>query len=191
MHETKKNLMDAGIRLIREHGYENVTVEDICTACGTTRGAFYHHFKSKDDMLENYYRILSESNEELILKLIETGAPDEQLWRLYEFFIDNTISLGPDLLGRLFMISIGNGGRVFSSLANEGVLAFKLASSIIARGQEVGCIVNYASPRELLDLFIRALLGIALDWASRHGDFDEKAELRKLFELVFYNRPAR
>ena len=37
------------IELIHKRGYDHVTVNDICETCGITKGAFYHHFNSKED----------------------------------------------------------------------------------------------------------------------------------------------
>lgn len=51
--ETKKKILDAAMVLFREKGYEDVTVLDIIAGTGDlTRGAFYHHFKNKDEVIE-------------------------------------------------------------------------------------------------------------------------------------------
>ena len=34
--------------LIREKGYSSTSVEDLCAKAGVTKGAFFHHFKTKD-----------------------------------------------------------------------------------------------------------------------------------------------
>jgi len=36
--------------VIRAQGYSATTVDDICRAAGLTKGAFFHHFKSKEDL---------------------------------------------------------------------------------------------------------------------------------------------
>ncbi|CAG0960023.1 HTH-type transcriptional regulator EthR [Phycisphaerales bacterium] len=36
--------------LIRENGYAATTVDDICEAAGLTKGSFFHHFESKEDL---------------------------------------------------------------------------------------------------------------------------------------------
>ena len=46
----RSRLLDAAMRLIREKGYSATTVDDICGAAGVTKGAFFHHFKSKEDL---------------------------------------------------------------------------------------------------------------------------------------------
>ena len=49
-HESKTRLLDAALRVIRAKGYAATTVEDICQQAGVTKGSFFHHFKSKDDL---------------------------------------------------------------------------------------------------------------------------------------------
>jgi TetR/AcrR family transcriptional repressor of nem operon len=48
--DTKTKLLDAGLQVIRCKGYAATTVDDLCRAAGVTKGAFFHHFKSKEDM---------------------------------------------------------------------------------------------------------------------------------------------
>lgn len=50
--ETIQKILDASIKLFIEKGYEQTTVLDIVDNLGgLTRGAFYHHFKSKEEVL--------------------------------------------------------------------------------------------------------------------------------------------
>jgi len=44
----RQKLLDAALSLIREKGYSSTSVDDLCTEAGVTKGAFFHHFKSKD-----------------------------------------------------------------------------------------------------------------------------------------------
>jgi TetR/AcrR family transcriptional repressor of nem operon len=44
----KTKLLDAALCVIREKGYSGATVDDLCRAAGVTKGAFFHHFESKD-----------------------------------------------------------------------------------------------------------------------------------------------
>ncbi len=41
-------LLEAALSLIREKGYAATSVDDLCNKAGVTKGAFFHHFKSKD-----------------------------------------------------------------------------------------------------------------------------------------------
>jgi len=47
---SRDKLLDAAMHVIRSRGYTATTVEDICVAAGVTKGSFFHHFKSKEDL---------------------------------------------------------------------------------------------------------------------------------------------
>ncbi len=48
--ETRIKIMDAAIMLFSNHGYNKASVDDICEEAGISKGAFYHHFKSKQEL---------------------------------------------------------------------------------------------------------------------------------------------
>lgn len=53
---TKQKLFDSAVRLFKEHGYNNVTVSEICKNAGVAKGTFYVHYVSKEDIIkESYY----------------------------------------------------------------------------------------------------------------------------------------
>jgi TetR/AcrR family transcriptional repressor of nem operon len=49
-HESKTRILDAALHVIRAKGYTATRIEDICEAAGLTKGSFFHHFKSKEDL---------------------------------------------------------------------------------------------------------------------------------------------
>ena len=49
-HETKVKLLNAALGVIRAKGYSATRIEDICEAAGVTKGGFFHHFRSKEDL---------------------------------------------------------------------------------------------------------------------------------------------
>jgi TetR/AcrR family transcriptional regulator, transcriptional repressor for nem operon len=46
----KDRLLNAALKVIRTKGYDATTVDDLCREAGVTKGAFFHHFKSKEDL---------------------------------------------------------------------------------------------------------------------------------------------
>ena len=49
-HESRTKLLDAAVSVIRAKGYSAARVDDICAAAGLTKGSFFHHFESKEDL---------------------------------------------------------------------------------------------------------------------------------------------
>ncbi len=50
---TEQRILDTATRLFLEKGWEETTIQDIIDELGDlTRGAFYHHYKSKDEIID-------------------------------------------------------------------------------------------------------------------------------------------
>ena len=49
--KTKQEILETAMRMFSEKGLENVKVEDVVKEVGVTRGAFYHYFKSREELI--------------------------------------------------------------------------------------------------------------------------------------------
>lgn len=49
-HESKTKFLDAALQVIRTKGYTATRIEDVCAVAGLTKGSFFHHFKSKEEL---------------------------------------------------------------------------------------------------------------------------------------------
>lgn len=62
--ETRSRILEAALRLFSQSGYEAASVDDICAAAGVSKGAFYHHFPTKQavflQLLDNWLAGLDE-----------------------------------------------------------------------------------------------------------------------------------
>ena len=60
--ETVQKILAVSYRLFLEKGYDHTTIQDITDALGMSKGAVYHHFKSKEAILDRIYdQIYAES----------------------------------------------------------------------------------------------------------------------------------
>jgi AcrR family transcriptional regulator len=83
--ETRSHILDVAGELFAEHGYAATSVADICSRAGVTKGAFYHHFESKQTVfLELRDRWLSP----LELQLTLARDPNETLPQLLQHVAD-------------------------------------------------------------------------------------------------------
>jgi TetR/AcrR family transcriptional repressor of nem operon len=48
-HPTKKRMLDAGLAMLLEHGYNDLGVQELLAATDIPKGSFYHHFRDKED----------------------------------------------------------------------------------------------------------------------------------------------
>ncbi|MYL38116.1 TetR/AcrR family transcriptional regulator [Halobacillus litoralis] len=51
MSRLRSTILETSLQLFDQHGFHGVTVNQIVAASGTSKGGFYHHFQSKDELL--------------------------------------------------------------------------------------------------------------------------------------------
>ena len=75
---TKENIFSTAVGLIKEKGYANVTVSEICERAEVAKGTFYVHYASKEDIIrESYYSDMGafiEARYDGFLKCVPDGA---------------------------------------------------------------------------------------------------------------------
>lgn len=97
-NRTKKLVLSAALELIAEKGYENVTVNAICLKCNLTKGAFYHHFESKESIIDQMYVDADKDMEELIPDLIKKYPTIDLFSELSYLYAQKTVSRGVEIM---------------------------------------------------------------------------------------------
>lgn len=64
--ETKAKIFKAAKRILQRSGYETLSIKNICEEAGVSNGSFYHHFKTKDDLLSYYIEDQPSINPDLL-----------------------------------------------------------------------------------------------------------------------------
>ena len=64
--ETKAKIFRAAKHILQKHGYEALSIKNICEEAGVSNGSFYHHFKTKDDLLSYYIEEQPNINPDLL-----------------------------------------------------------------------------------------------------------------------------
>lgn len=108
--KTRQDIFEAGLRVFSEKGFAAATMSDVAREAGTTRGAIYWHFKSKEDFFkeildrlsEQYRGMMAEANEselpfleilrEAIKKLLRRSVEDAQFRAMQELTIRSALN---------------------------------------------------------------------------------------------------
>lgn len=64
--ETKSRIFKAAKKILQQQGYEALSIKNICDEAGVSNGSFYHHFKTKDDLLSYYIEEQPSINPDLL-----------------------------------------------------------------------------------------------------------------------------
>lgn len=90
---TREAIVETAVRLWGERTYADVSVQDIVGAAGTTKGGFYHHFSSKEDLLVEIHDLALDHQIAGMREIISLGLPAPEtlrriLTRFFERFAD-------------------------------------------------------------------------------------------------------
>jgi TetR/AcrR family transcriptional repressor of nem operon len=80
--ETKSRIINVTRTLYSSHGCDSTTLDDILTASGVTKGAFYHYFKSKEALCHELIDCVGAEYAELIGSLDDGLGPLGKLEQL-------------------------------------------------------------------------------------------------------------
>lgn len=84
---TRGKLIEAAQQLFSTSGYDHATVDDISHAAGYSKGAYYFHFSTKDDILLELLRVWTEGRTAALAEVeIDRMSPDELRETLAGFF---------------------------------------------------------------------------------------------------------
>jgi TetR/AcrR family transcriptional regulator, cholesterol catabolism regulator len=75
--ERPQEIATAALRLFCQKGYHATSIDEVAEAAGVTKGAVYHHFESKDDLLQTAMTtFFDEAFHQAMARVREEHAPD-------------------------------------------------------------------------------------------------------------------
>lgn len=100
--QTTQKIIDVSLRLFLEKGYDHTTVQDIVDHLGgLTKGAVYHHFKSKEEIFEAVLNSMFASKESKLRAIMR----DDQLNGREKLYAVVNESFGDPAQEQLFIIA--------------------------------------------------------------------------------------
>ena len=166
--DTRDQLIHAALVLFDTNGYPRTSVEDIVAKAKVTKGAFYHHFGSKEEVLEIIHNVYVESQIELCTRIIsEDINPREKLREIARATITNLNQY------RAHVSVYMQDRRFLTDQRKKNVLEKrseidKLFNSIIEDGVRSGYFLTDVSPK-LITFGIIGMYAWVINWWKPSG----------------------
>lgn len=153
--ETQRKILEVAQKLFAEKGYEHTTIQDIVNGLGMSKGAVYHHFKSKEDI---YDRISSVYYDKLDwfrdLNQLPGGTALEKMRYLFRFLLSDPEKLNLDRMGGGNTISISNNPKMVWLVLDSTIReAAPVVERLIHEGNADGSLC-VAQPKETAEAFM-------------------------------------
>jgi len=156
--QTRGRLVESALSVFARHGYERATVDEIVRDAGYSKGAFYMHFESKEDLFWSMLEQRIEAQQEALRQAIDasqTVAANER--RILEaIFALNRQDVSWPALFLEFAAHAGRNERVREKLAAMYERWHNFTVEMLRVGQEAGHV------RKDLDIPFMAAVTIAL-----------------------------
>ncbi len=93
---TRQRIIEAAAAAFRAGGIAGVRVEDVMAAAGLTRGGFYAHFASKDELLRESLKRASDETIERLSTASNAHQPDDAVMAMIEAYLSPGHVLHPE-----------------------------------------------------------------------------------------------
>ncbi|HEX7481509.1 MAG TPA: TetR/AcrR family transcriptional regulator [Polyangiales bacterium] len=175
--ETRDALIRAGMSAFSEEGVDLPSLDAICARAGFTRGAFYVHFKDREDFLG---AVVDTVLQDFVNWVISTGEPQGGLIGIVDRFLSIAKEGKLPFTDRqrllLQVVSRGTqpgtaGEKRYKPLIDEAALRLSEAAK---QGQAAGIVKRDLEPQQIGILLVAAAVGfMALVDAGLIANFDD------------------
>lgn len=183
--QTEQAILQAAMDLSRKQSFDKVSIREICQQAGITTGAFYHHFRSKEDLLSRGFAPLDTFLEQALAGH-EGEPPADRLRRIltnYAQFLEN---LGWELVARYYQRRLDAPDDTASMDSSRFTL--RAMADCLRQAEEEGGLLPGWSPDWTADFFFRHFRGVVIDWTLHRGSYHLLTKLEQdyaLFSQVF------
>ncbi len=164
-------IFDTASTLFKKKGYDQTTVGDICRKAGISTGAFYHHFKSKDQVIAEEYLKIDAFCKETFNAFPAGMSAVEKLSIFTRRMSQYIAELGVTLLKAVYYSEIGPKKKK-KFLLDEKRPIFKIYKQLVHEAQEKGEIRTDLDETMIVDIIIKCSRGNIYEWVLRNGNFD-------------------
>lgn len=155
---TRRLIIDNASRIFLEHGFRNVSVEDLCKAIGISRGTFYKYFPNRDALVET---VFDETISELLPLIIENFNSDKDVVQIIEIHYTQMAELFTSKISTRMMAEMESRiPRIRERLEKLRRAEAEAREELFKRGQEEGSIRKDIDPVTmslLIDEMIRSI----------------------------------
>lgn len=177
--KTAARILETAKQLTVQNGWRNTTVRDICSTCGISVGAFYHHFSSKQELMNQAFLLFDET---LAAELpLAEGPPVEMLRRILltqTSFVAR--EAGPATTEYYCNILMDEQ----KAAANPQRLYYQRVLHYTTLACEQGKLNKNFTPQQAAELLIKFVRGSLIDWCLHNCDYDVTARTKQELNLL-------
>lgn len=168
---TRQKLVDASLDLFVKKGYDRVTVDDICKQAGVSKGAFYGHFKTKDQVVLEEFLKADTYYQDVVSEVMKENSYVDKMLAFSHLALRFIESQGKMVIKVAYSSTIAP-ERTTSPIASQNRALYQIAEALVKGAQENGECRTDLPSSEIALAIIRSIRGVVYDWCLQDGGFD-------------------
>lgn len=174
--ETKEKIFQAAKRILQKSGYENLSIKNICEEAGVSNGSFYHHFKTKDDLLSYYIEDQPTIDPSLLDIPSDKVAAKEAIVGVYLNYVAYCKELGVDFVAGYYT---PRNQALNPDIRTERPYPIVTVQHYLEKAVEANAIQLKLDITEVVTDIRMLVIGNAFEWALRNGEVDFEENMRR------------
>ena len=174
--ETKERIFQAAKEILQKNGYENLSIKNICDVAGVSNGSFYHHFKSKDDLLSYHVEEQPSIDPELLDIPSDKEDAKEAIVSVYLNYASYCDILGVDFIAGYYHTK---NEALNPDIRTERPYPIVTVQKYLEKAVAANAIQLKLSIEEVVTDIRMLVIGNAFEWALRNGEVDMKENIRR------------
>lgn len=177
--ETKTRIFNAAKRILQKQGYEELSIKNICEEAGVSNGSFYHHFKTKDDLLSYYIEEQPSINPDLLDLPSDKEEAKEAIIYVYLNYVHYCQELGVEFMANYYT---PKNQSLNPLIRTERPYPIVTVRNYLQKCMDAGIVV-LNSPLEEITTDIRMIvIGNVFEWCLKNGNADFEKNMRRSLE---------
>lgn len=186
--KTKTKLYKSAQKLFTTKDFAAVSVEDITRAAGVTKGTFYVHFASKDELIASLIADYTAGIDLEYRNFLDSLPADmpalDMMHALIEKIADVIVdTIGYDVMRTVYQLQLAKTVDT-EKVTSYGRALYAMFRELLQRGVLQGEFKTELSLDALSRNFVTAIRGACYEWCVRYPDFDLKAQTSTLCRLL-------
>ena len=178
--ETKARIFKAAKDILRKKGYEELSIKNICEEAGVSNGSFYHHFKTKDDLLSYYIEEQPSINPDLLDLQADAKDAKETIIYVYINYVRYCEELGVEFMSNYYT---PKNQSLNPLIRTERPYPIITVQNYLRKCMDAG-IINTKLPLDALSTDIRMIvIGNVFEWCLKQGKTDFEGNMRRSLKI--------
>lgn len=174
--ETKRKIFHAAKTILQRQGYEQLSIKNICEEAGVSNGSFYHHFKTKDDLLSYYIEEQPSINPDLLDMPEDAEEAKIAIIHVYLNYAEYCRELGVDFISNYYT---PKNQALNPNIRTERPYPILTVENYLSKAIDRG-VVKPKIPLEYICTDIRMLvIGNVFEWCLHNGETDFEGNIRR------------